>query len=322
MIRSTRKPRALPVHGCIALLALLAIAPPAWAHPGRALAPHDAWRAWTFAPAVLATGAIAAWAYGLRSARRRAGRARVVAPWRAGCYALAWVALLLALVSPLDAMGGVLFSAHMVQHLLLMMVAAPLFVLGDPMTATLWALPPSARRAAGAWWLRRAALRRAWRLVSAPGAAWLLHAGALWLWHVPALYDRALADERLHVVEHLSFFATALLFWWVLLKPRGRRLGSGAALAYLFAAGLQGTMLGAALALLRRPLYAAHFGTTRAWGLTPLEDQQLAGLLMWVPAGFVYLAALVPLVLHATREPRPQGVRALTVGGVSARGTP
>jgi putative membrane protein len=295
----------------------------ALAHPGAALAPHDLWHAWDAAPGVLAGCAIAAALYlrGVRAVRRRAG-VRLVPPWRTGSFALALVVLLIALVSPLDALAGSLFSAHMVQHLLLVMAAAPLLVLADPMTAMLWALTPRARRGVGAWWRRRRGLRAAWRLVSSPGGAWVLHVVALWIWHVPSLYDGAVANGAVHVLEHATFLATALLFWWVPFRAHGRRIGAGTALLYLFGAVLQGTFLGALLALARHPLYTAHFGTTRAWGLTPLEDQQLAGLLMWVPAGFVYLAALVPLALRVLREPRRQGVRVLAMAGVSARGTP
>jgi cytochrome c oxidase assembly factor CtaG len=258
---------------------------------------------------------------GVRAARRRAGT-RLVAPWRTRCFALAILALIVALLSPLDALANSLFAAHMVQHLLLMMVAAPLLVLADPMTATLWALPQGTRRNVGSWWRRRRGLRAAWRLASSPGGAWVLHVLALWLWHLPTLYDRAVADGAVHVLEHLTFLVTALLFWWVPFKAHGRRVGAGTALLYLFGAVLQGTILGALLALARHPLYTAHFGTTRAWGLTPLEDQQLAGLLMWVPAGFVYLAALIPLALRVLRQPRAQGARLLAIAGVSTRGTP
>jgi putative membrane protein len=309
---------------CAAFIAALLLAPrAAFAHPGASLAPHDVWSAWNFAPAVLGGCAVALVAYlrGLRALWARAGAGRVVSARRAACYALGWLTLLVALVSPLDPMGAVLFSAHMVQHLLLMMAAAPLFVLGDPLTASLWVFPIGVRRGVGAWWLRRRSLRALWRGVSTPGVAWTLHVVTLWVWHAPSLYDRALADERVHVVEHLAFFATALLFWWALFAPHGRRLGSGAGVVYLFAAALQGTILGAVLTLARHPLYTAHFGTTRAWGLTPLEDQQLAGLLMWVPAGAIYLAALIPLALRILREPRDQGVRTLAMVGVSARGT-
>jgi cytochrome c oxidase assembly factor CtaG len=295
----------------------------ALAHPGAALEPHDLWRAWTAAPGVVGGCLLGAVLYvrGVRAVRRRAGT-RLVPPWRTRSFALAIVALLVALVSPLDALAGSLFSAHMVQHLLLVMVAAPLLVVGDPMTAMLWALTPRARRGVGLWWRRRRALRAAWRTVASPGGAWVLHVIALWIWHVPSLYDGAVADGAVHVLEHLTFLLTALLFWWVPFKAHGRRIGAGTALIYLFGAVLQGTILGALLALARHPLYTVHFGTTRAWGLTPLEDQQLAGLLMWVPAGLVYVAALVPLALRVLRGPRPQGVRVLAMAGVSARGTP
>jgi cytochrome c oxidase assembly factor CtaG len=295
----------------------------AYAHPGAALEPHDLWSAWTAAPGVLIGCLLGTALYvrGVRAIRRRAGT-RLVAPWRTRSFALAIGVLLVALVSPLDALAGSLFSAHMVQHLLLVMVAAPLLVLADPMTAMLWALTPGARRGVGSWWRRRRALRAAWRLVASPGGAWILHVIALWIWHVPTLYDRAVADGAVHVLEHLTFLVTALLFWWVPFKAHGRRVGAGVALIYLFGAVLQGTILGALLALARHPLYTAHFGATRAWGLTPLEDQQLAGLLMWVPAGLVYLAALVPLALRVLRQRPAQRVPVLATAGVSARGTP
>jgi cytochrome c oxidase assembly factor CtaG len=183
-----------------------------------------------------------------------------------------------------------------------MMVAAPLMVLGDPMTAFLWALPAAPRHAVAAWWMRRGALRSTWRVLALPVVAWTLHVVTLWAWHLPSFYDRAVADGPLHVLEHATFFLTALLFWWVPFRPHGRRLEAGPALLYLFAAALQSTILGAVLALARHPLYVAHLGTTRAWGLTPLEDQQLAGLWMWVPAGLVYLAALIPLALRTLRR--------------------
>ncbi|HET7188697.1 MAG TPA: cytochrome c oxidase assembly protein [Gemmatimonadaceae bacterium] len=295
---TTRLPFALRV------LALVGTVPDiAYAHPGGVLAPHDLWQAWTIAPAVLVGCLVAALAYarGEQVRRARTRVARPAARWRTWSFIGAIAAILVALVSPVDALGGALFSAHMVQHLLLMMVAAPLMVLGDPMTAFLWALPPTARRAVGRWWLRQRMLRRSWRVFALPIVAWTLHVVTLWVWHLPSLYDRAVADGPLHVLEHATFFLTALLFWWVPFRPHGRRLDAGPALLYLFAAALQSTILGAVLALARHPLYVAHLGTTRPWGLTPLEDQQLAGLWMWVPAGLVYLVALVPLALRVLR---------------------
>lgn len=294
----------------VRVLALLGMVPDmAHAHPGGVLAPHDLWRTWTVAPAVLAGCLLAAVAYarGRHVLRARRRVATTTARWRTWSFVGAMLAILAALVSAVDALGGALFSAHMVQHLLLMMVAAPLMVLGDPMTAFLWALPTRARHAVAAWWMRRRALRGTWRVLALPIVAWTLHVVALWAWHLPSLYDRAVADGPLHVLEHATFFLTALLFWWVPFRPHGRRLDAGPAILYLFAAALQSTILGAVLALARRPLYAAHLGTARAWGLTPLEDQQLAGLWMWVPAGIVYLVALVPLAMRVLRR-RDSGV--------------
>ena len=317
--------RRVPAACGRAVVLLASTAVPAWAHPDRAPQPHDLWSSWTFAPAVLAGCLAAAWVHarGRRGALARSAGARGLAPWRTGCYAAAWITLLVALVSPVDAVSSALFSVHMLQHLLLMMVAAPLFVLGDPMLAALWALPMRRRRAVGSWWRRRVALRAAWRLLTKPLAAWSLHVGMLWAWHYPAFYDHALRSEPVHLFEHAAFFLTALLFWWPVLRPHGRRLRDGTAVAYLFGAALQSTLLGAALTLAARPLYSAHFGSTAPWGFTPLEDQQLAGLLMWVPAGMVYLAALVPAVMRALREPSAQrSPSPLAIAGVSARGTP
>jgi putative membrane protein len=320
LIRSVR-----PRYVVIALAALL-VPRAAWAHPGRALAPHDLWRAWTLAPAVLAGVLLSGALYiqGVSTLWTRAGRGRVVAPWRAAAFAGALAAVFAALISPLDALGSVLFSAHMVQHLLLIMVAAPLMALGEPLVVTLWALPPRWRRTVGRSWLRARPLRIAWKGVSQPGVALLLHVLALWLWHLPLLYERALRDERVHALEHATFFLTALLFWWVLARRHGHRMGAGPAIAYLFAAALQSTILGALITMSRRPWYPSHFGTTQPWGLTPLEDQQLAGLLMWIPAGIVYLIALVPLVTRALSGAKSTLVEAQgsAIAGVSARGTP
>ena len=308
-----------PSHHVVVTLAALLVPRTAWAHPGHALAPHDLWSAWTLAPAVLAGLAIggALYAWGVHILWRRAGHGRVVPPWRAAAFAGALAALFVALISPLDAMGSVLFSAHMVQHLLLMMVAAPLMALSEPLMVTLWALPVRWRRAVGRAWVRAHRLRSAWTMTSRPGVALLLHVLALWLWHLPLLYERALRHEVVHVLEHASFFLTALLFWWVLGRRHGHRMHTGTAIAYLFAAALQSTILGALITMSRRPWYPSHFGTTQAWGFTPLEDQQLAGLLMWIPAGIVYLIPLVALlsrVLSAAQCPPPSRRSEATVG--------
>lgn len=261
------------------------------------------------------------YARGVRALWQRGGLGRVVSTRRVLCFGGAVAATALALFSPIDTVGEALFSVHMVQHLVLMMVAAPLFVLGDPMMACLWALPVHTRRTVGAWWRRSVRLRAVWGTSTRPVVAWIAHVATLWLWHMPALYERALLDERIHVVEHASFFVTALLFWWPLLRPHGRRPHAPVAIAYLFAATLQGTILGALITLARHPWYTVHYGTTQAWGLSPLEDQQLAGLIMWVPAGLLYLGPVIWLAVRTLSE-REMLRQWPAMAGVSARGTP
>jgi cytochrome c oxidase assembly factor CtaG len=296
----------------------------AWAHTGRAPEPHDLGSSWTFAPGVIVGLSLALWCYarGVRALWDRSAPGRGIARWRAACFAGGLLAVALALLSPIDAAGSALFAVHMTQHMLLVVVAAPLLVLGDAGIAALWALPIGARRRVGLWWRRATLLPAIWRALRLPLVAWPLHVGALWLWHLPSLYDAAIRNETLHMAEHASFFLTALLFWYPLADPhRGRRYGVGVATLYLFAAALQCTLLGALMSFARHPWYPAHAGTTAAWGLSPLEDQQVAGLIMWIPASLVYLVALVPLVLPVLRTPR-QWAASPTVAGVSARGTP
>jgi putative membrane protein len=311
-----------PVVACA--LAFAAVPRAAWAHTGRAPEPHDLWTAWTFAPAVLVGLAVSGWLYarGVRALWRAAGAGRGVPSWRVACFAGGILVLALALLSPIDSVASALFAVHMIQHMLLVVVAAPLLVLGDPGTAALWALDLDARRGVGAWWRTQRVLPAIWDVLRRPLVAFTLHVAALWLWHVPVLYDAALRRESVHVAEHASFVFTALLFWYPIADahPR-RRFGIGIATLYLFTAGLQCTLLGALITFARHPWYFGHYATTAAWGLTPLEDQQLAGLVMWIPAGLVYLVALLPTVLPVLRG-TGQWVASPTAAGVSARGTP
>jgi putative membrane protein len=274
----------------------------AWAHDGRAPEPHDVWRAWTLAPTVVLSLAVTACCYalGLRAHRARVTRARGVAAWRVRSFAVGLLALAIALISPIDAVSASLFSVHMVQHLLLVVVAAPLIVVGEPAYIMLWALPIRTRRVIARRWRRLPTLRAIWHGMSYPAVAWTVHVTTLWLWHAPRLYDAALRTPWLHVVEHLSFLVTALVFWWVALDRR--RLRVGASTFYLFAAALQGTLLGALLTLARHPWYLSHSATTQSWGLSPLEDQQVAGLIMWIPAGLAYLVAVAPRLLRALSD--------------------
>ncbi len=246
---------------------------------------------WSLEPWVLLCLASSAAMYGLGLMRlwSHTDAGRGVRPLQAAAFGLGWLVLVAALVSPLDTLGGRLFLGHMIQHELLMIVAAPLLVLGRPLAAWAWALPPSWRGAAGAFF-HAPAWRTPWLVLSGPVAAWVAHAVALWGWHVPALFDAALRSEALHAWQHITFLLTALLFWWSILGAV-RRAEQGVALISLFTTMVHTTVLGALLTMSPTLWYQSYVATAPAYGLTAIEDQQLGGLVMWVPAGLVYVIA-------------------------------
>jgi putative membrane protein len=281
----------------------------AFPHDGQPLAPHDLWTAWSWEPLVVASLMLSAWLYfrGLRALWRSAGRGRGIRAWEAAAFALGWLFLAIALISPLHRLGGVLFAAHMVQHELLMVVAAPLLVLGRPIVPCLWGVPISWRRLAGTV-SAAGTVRGAWQLLTRPSVAWTVHAFAIWLWHAPAWYQATLESEAVHTLQHVSFLGTALLFWWALLRGREGRPGRPAAVIYLFTTAIHTSLLGVLLLFSERLWYPLYDATTAAWGLTALEDQQLAGAIMWVPAGLAYLFASLGLAATWLREPASQSV--------------
>jgi putative membrane protein len=202
--------------------------------------------------------------------------------------------LLAALVSPLDPLGETFLTAHMIQHGLLVTAAPLLLLAGRPAAALPWALSLQMRRGfARAAPLRTLTGKFGWMLAPLPAA--VLHGAMLWLWHAPWLFETALANRALHALEHVSFFAAALLFWHSLIAA-GRSLATiPPALAAAFATLLHGGFLGALITFAPQPLYGWYANRGTAWGLDVLSDQQLAGLVMWVPLGAVYLAACLAL---------------------------
>jgi putative membrane protein len=253
---------------------------------------------WSFEPWIVACLAASAAMYAIGVARlwRHAGRGRGLSAAQAACWWGGWMALLAALVSPLDPLGERLFSAHMLQHEILMVLAAPLLVLGRPLAAWAWALPAPWRPGAGGLFKSRPWLAF-WRPVAHPLSAWCLHALALWGWHLPALFDAALEHPAIHALQHLSFLGTALLFWWTTIGASTRR-ARGAALASLFTTMAHTGALGALMALSPLLWYAPYAATSATLGLDPLEDQQLGGLIMWIPAAVAYLAAGLVVAAH------------------------
>jgi putative membrane protein len=282
-----------------AVLILLAALPAAvLAHvPEPGPAAPSPWE-WNLAPWLLALLALSAigYALGLRRLWRQAGSGRGVSSWQAWAFGTGWLSLVAALVSPLDPLGGRLFSAHMVQHELLMVVAAPLLVVGRPLATWTWALSPAQRRTVGRLFQARG-WTSLWATLTDPLVAWALHALALWAWHIPAFFDAALENEALHILQHVSFLGTALFFWWSVLghDPRGR-YGPGHSAAYLFTTMMHTGALGALLSLSPTAWYAPYIPLTAALGFDPVDDQQLGGLVMWVPAGLAYVVAALWVV--------------------------
>jgi putative membrane protein len=194
-----------------------------------------------------------------------------------------------ALVSPIEAYEGQLFSVHMVQHMLLELVAAPLLLLGAPVTLALRAASPSVRRR-----LLSVLHSRGVSIVSFPLLAWVLFAAVNWGWHLSALYDEALESQALHYLQHASFLAAAVLFWWPVIgaDPSRWRLPYPVRLFYLFLAMPQNSFLGVALMSAPAVLYSHYLTNLRAWGPTALADQTMGGILMWVVGDVVFLLAM------------------------------
>jgi len=244
--------------------------------------------------------ALGLYAAGVTRLWRNAGYGRGVRPFVALAFTAGCASLLIALSPPLDEWSERWQAAHMVQHELLMVVAAPLIAAGAPLVGMLWAMPLRLRHAIVGT-VQHRPLPALWRAMTAPAVAFILYGFALWIWHMPALYDAALEHEAVHGLQHLCFFGTASLFWWGIVHGRQGRLAYGAAVVYLFVTAVHGGVLGALLTVSPRVWYAPYLVHHPA-GLTPLEDQQLAGLLMWIPAGFAFVAGALFLFAAWLRQ--------------------
>ena len=298
--------------GLVALLRLIAFA--AAALPLAASAHHvqdgvALALAWNFDPDVALPLALSAFLYvlGLKRLWKRAGIGRGISRLDAVRFTIGWLLLVVALMSPLDALGESLFSAHMVQHELLMAAAAPFLVLGRPLEAWTWALPP-AWRAPLASMGRAPLLARPWAVFTDPLGAWTFHAAALWTWHLPLFFDAALHHPALHALQHACFLGSALAFWWAVFG-RGSRRPEGSALAGLFTTMMHSGGLGALLTFAPTAWYAYTDVMTRTYFLSPLEDQQLGGLVMWGPGGLAYLVAGLVILAAIFRRGAPAPVR-------------
>jgi cytochrome c oxidase assembly factor CtaG len=276
----------------------------AWCAPASALA-HGTGPpllpGWSFEPWALLPIATAAalFAVGQTRLARRSGGGRPALRRRSGLFWLGLAVLAGAVVSPLHAAGARSFTAHMVEHELIMLAAAPLLVWSMPLPVMLWAFPAAARRGLGGL-ARGLAASPPWRAVTAPAAATALQATALWVWHLPGPFDLALGSEAWHAAQHLCFFGTALAFWSAMIGPRR---DPWTAAACLFATSMITGALGALMAVSPSPWYAAYARLgLAAFGLTPAQDQQLAGVIMWAPGGLVHAVAALAILAPRLRS--------------------
>jgi putative membrane protein len=221
--------------------------------------------------------------------------------WRHASFAAGWTTLALALTSPIHELGEQLFSAHMLQHEIMILLSAPLISAAQPGATCLWAFAPPHRPAIGAW-VQRAEQSPPVRFVTVPLNAWILEAAALWLWHIPFLYQATLQSDWIHAAQHLSFFVTAVLFWSALYGVGRSAMSFGTATLYVFGAAVHCSALGALLTFSSVLWYPAYAHTTAIWGLTPLQDQQLGGVIMWVPSGVVFIVVALALMARWLSE--------------------
>ena len=291
------------------LLALLAAPGSVLAHGTDALPPTlpGVLLQWSFDPFVLVgivlTATIYRWAVRRVNAAHPANRQPAYRSW---LFLGGLAAIGVALVSPIEAYEGQLFSVHMVQHMLLELLAAPLLLAGAPITLALRVAGPSARRR-----LLAVLQSRIVHVISFPAIAWVLFAAVNWGWHFSVLYDDALENVALHYLQHATFLGAALLFWWPVIgaDPSPWRLPHPVRLLYLFLAMPQNSFLGVALMSASTVLYPHYVTNARDWGMSPLDDQALGGVIMWVVGDVAFLAGMMIVVLLWMRHEDRRTVR-------------
>jgi cytochrome c oxidase assembly factor CtaG len=263
--------------------------------------------AWSVEPAVTIPVAVAAVVYACGWVKIRPRLPKRFGARRPAAFAAGLGAIVLALCSPIDAAGAHLLRAHMVQHMLLMLVAPPLLWASAPLAPLLLGLPLPLRRAVAAV-LAAAPVRRLLSFLTHPTTSWIAFAAAFWIWHLPAAYELALASDPWHHVEHVCFFGAAMLFWRpvILAWPARSPWPRWAMIPYLLLAELQNTILAAILAFADRVIYPTYAALPPVGALSALEDQSLAGVIMWVPGSVAFLVPLLWLVLTTIAAPRAE----------------
>lgn len=258
---------------------------------------------WTFDPLIgtslIAAGALYGIAYRKASERKR----HAATPARAAAFYGGLAAIAIALLGPLDTWNDDLFLIHMLQHLTLMIVAAPLLLLGRPLQLALQAAPAHYSATVvgaifGRKWMRHVAAG-----LTHPLTVLVLFNLNLALWHLPDFYQLALESDLVHEVEHATFTGTALLFWWVMIDPvpRHHRASAHWRFAMCFATCMFGGLVAAALTVANRVLYPHYLTVDQTWGLSAMQDQQIGGGIMWISGG-VYFMLMFAMLYKMVNE--------------------
>ena len=274
---------------------------------------------WEFRPEVLfpvllmGTLYVAGW---LRIRRKLGATGRghkLASAWRLTAYLGGLASLLLALLSPIDVLGNQLLIMHMVQHKILVMAAAPLLWLGDPFPIVLWALPAQLRRGVGGLFERDTWFRRAVTAITHPGICWLVFVFTYIGWHEPSLYDMALRVPWVHNVEHIAFFATAMLFWYPVVNSAPhlhKALPYWVRIVYLIAFVPPNAIAGVSIAMATDIIYPHYATVPHIWGFTALEDQAWGGAIMWIWSSEMMIqAAVIMLGVSFYQEKQRQSAR-------------
>ncbi|MFQ5943742.1 MAG: cytochrome c oxidase assembly protein [Anaerolineales bacterium] len=266
-------------------------------------------RAWDFRPEVLLVLLLAGTLFSLGWWRLRRGTSRRFArSWRLVVYLTGLGLLALALISPIDSLGAYLLSMHMIQHLLLVMLAPVFLLITNPLPFTMWGMPDGLRLRVGGLLEQRSRLRRALAAITTPGLVWIALVVVLVGWHDPRAYDAALRSPLVHNLEHLSFFVVAMFFWWHITAAGPQLHGvptAGVRIALLLITVPVTMGIGIVIALSAQPIYLNYITVPRVMGLSVMEDQRLAGAIMWIPGSMMLiLAALTLLARIVSAEER------------------
>ncbi len=261
---------------------------------------------WAWQPEIiLSLGLAAAIHLAGRWRLKRQGSARLINPWRSVAYLSGLAVLWIALMSPIDVLSGQYFFMHMIQHLLLVMIAPPLLLVGNPMPIMLWGLPGGLRREIGRWLRPDSGFRRIVQALTKPGLVWLYFVAFLVGWHDPRAYNLTLEHELVHDLEHLTFFGTAMLFWWHVIgaAPRiHRRLSRGVRIGYTLSVVPPNALTGISIAFASEPIYTYYTTVPRLGAMTVLEDQMLGGVIMWIQGSMMYIIAALILLAQIVRD--------------------